>query len=125
MQADTYPEGPSRRLEIAPGASRAFVLHAGATLICVAGSVRLEEPAAGAEATGRLPLPVAVRLNAGEAHAVVDGGVVRITAIDAADVICLDVPDPISRILRAATKIFRLKVPKSSNKGLGALHKIS
>jgi len=125
MQADMYPEGPSRRLDIAPGASRVFALRAGATLICGAGSVRLEAPAAGAEATGRLPLPVAVRMNAGEAHAGVDGGVVRITAIDAADVICLDVPDPISRILRSVTKIFRLKVPKSSNKGLGALHKIS
>ncbi|WAI82669.1 hypothetical protein [Achromobacter spanius] len=125
MQADTYADSPSHRLEIAAGASRDFVLRAGATLICVAGSVRLEERVADAQATGSVPLPVAVRLNSGEAHALVDGGVVRVTAINAADVICLEVPDPISRFFKAATRIFRLKVLKSSNKGLGALHKIS
>ncbi|KNE28563.1 hypothetical protein [Achromobacter spanius] len=125
MHADSYPEGPSRRLQIAPGASHTFVLRAGATIICMAGSLRLEEAAAGTEATGRLPLPVSVRVHASEAHAVVEGGVVRVTAIDAADIICLDVPDPISRILSATAKIFRLKSPKSSNKSLGALHKIS
>lgn len=125
MTPETYPDPLARRLDIASGASRSLSLRAGATLVCVAGSVRVEEPAAGAEAASSLLLPVSARVNAGEVHGVGAGGVVRITAIGAAEVICVDVPGPISRFLGVTAKIFRLNRAKIAKKGLGALHKIS
>ncbi|TRM55046.1 hypothetical protein YH64_002030 [Achromobacter sp. LC458] len=125
LASPTPFQAPSRRVEIASGASRAFVLKAGATLVCVSGSVRVEQVAAGAEAAGCLHLPRSVRVNAGEAHGMAEGGAVRVTAIQAADVICVDLPGPIARFLNAMTKIFRRKTAKSANNRLGALHKIS
>lgn len=125
MTPDTYPDPLAQRLEIAAGATRTMVLRAGATLVCVTGSVRVQEAAAGAEAASSLLLPVSARVNAGEAHGVGSTGMVRVTALRTADVICVDVPGPISRFLGAATKIFHLNRPKMVKKGLGALHKIS
>lgn len=115
----------AQRLEIASGATRTLVLRAGATLVCVAGSVQVQEAAAGAQAAGSLHLPVSARVNAGEAHWVQATGILRVTALRAADVICVDVPGPISRFLGAMAKIFQVKRPEMGKKGLGALHKIS
>lgn len=115
----------ARRLEIAAGASRFLTLRAGATLVCVAGSVRVEEPSTAAEAPNGLVLPVSIRVNAGEAHGVGYGGAVRVTAIGPAEVICLEVPGPLARLFRLTANIFRMNGPKNTNNRLGALHKIS
>lgn len=125
MHADFPSQPPSQRVQIGAGATRTFVLKAGANVICVAGSIRVEQLAAGFEAASSLLLPVSVRINAGEAHGVMEGGVVRVTGIHAADVICLDVPGPIHRLFALAAKIFRQKTPESTKNRLGALHKIS
>ncbi|CAB3693668.1 MULTISPECIES: hypothetical protein [Achromobacter] len=125
MTPDTRPEPLARRLEIASGASRTLALRAGASVVCLSGSIRIDEPAAGAEAASSLHLPVSAHVNAGEAHGVASGGVLRVTAIKGAEVICVDVPSPFTRFFGVATKIFRLNRAKLAKKGLGALHKIS
>lgn len=125
MTLEITPDPMARRLEIASGATRTLALRAGATLVCVAGSLRVEEAAAGAEAAGSLLLPVSARVNAGEAHQVAAGGVLRVTAIRSAEVICVDVPGPVGRFFGMISKIFHLNRPKMVKKGLGALHKIS
>ncbi|MPT39579.1 MAG: hypothetical protein E2603_13985 [Achromobacter sp.] len=125
MNAELSAQPLARRLEIAAGASRQLTLRAGATLVCVTGSVSVEEASAGVQAAGALGLPVSARVNAGEAHGVGYGGVVRVTAIGSAEVICLDVPGPLDRFLRLAANIFRMNGAKNTNNRLGALHKIS
>ncbi|MBB1597087.1 hypothetical protein [Achromobacter sp. UMC46] len=115
----------TRRLEIAAGASRFLTLRTGAALVCVAGSVRVEESPIAAEAANGLALPVSIRVNAGETHGVGYGGPVRVTAIGPAEVICLDVPGPLERFFRLAANIFRMNEPENTNNRLGALHKIS
>lgn len=115
----------ARRLEIAAGGSLHLTLRAGATVVCMAGSVRVEEPSTAVEATNGLGLPMPIRVNAGEAHGVGYGGALRVTAIGPAEVICLDVPGPLDRFFRLATNILRMSGPKNANNRLGALHKIS
>ena len=125
MNAESSAHPLARRLEIAAGACRQLTLRAGATLVCVAGSVRVQEAPTGAQAAGSLGLPVSARVNAGEAHGVGYGGVVQGTAIGPAEVICLDVPGPFDRLFHLAANIFRMKAAKNTNNRLGALHKIS
>lgn len=120
-----FTQPAAHRLEIATGACRFLTLRAGATLVCVAGSVRVEEPSAGVEAANGLVMPVPIRLNAGEAHGVGYGGAVRVTAIAPAEVICLDVLGPLDRFFRLAARIFRINGPENTNNPLVALHKIS
>lgn len=115
----------ARRLEIAAGASRFLTLRAGAALVCVTGSVHVEELSIAAEPANGLVLPVSIRVNAGETHGVGYGGAVRVTAVGPAEVICLDVPGPLDRLFRLAANIFRINGPKNTNNRLGALHKIS
>ncbi|MGH8819558.1 MAG: hypothetical protein ACREX5_23380 [Achromobacter pestifer] len=114
----------ARRLEIASGASRQLMLRTGATVICIAGSVRVEEPSTGAEAAGSLSLPVSTRVNAGEAQRIGCGGVVRVMALGPAEVIYQDVPGPVSRFLGLVANIFRMNQAENTNNRLGALHKI-
>ncbi|CAB3893906.1 hypothetical protein [Achromobacter anxifer] len=125
MTMNSAPDAQARRLELAAGASRKLVLGAGATLVCVSGSVRVEEPATGPEAAGGLPGAVSVRINAGEGHGLAYGGVARVTAIGAAEVICLDKPGLLGRFLRAATTFFQVNSTETGKNALGALHKIS
>ncbi|WMD23426.1 hypothetical protein RAS12_13960 [Achromobacter seleniivolatilans] len=124
MHTKSYPESLQHRLEIPSGACQQLALRVGATVICVSGSVRVEERAIGPEAAGGLPFTVAARVNAGEAHGVAYGGAVRVTALGAAQVICLDVSGPFGRALRGVAKIFRGNKAENTNIGLGALHKI-
>lgn len=124
MNAESLAQPLARRLEIASGASRQLTLRAGATVVCLAGSVQVEEPLTGSEAAGGLPLPVSTRVNAGEAHGFGYGGAIRVTAIGPAELICLDVPGPLHRVLRLAANIFRTNDRKNTNNRLGALHKI-
>ena len=125
MNAEPYAQPLARRLEIAAGACRQLTLRAGATLVCVAGSVHVQETSIGAQAAGGLGLLVSARVNAGEAHGVGYGGVVQVTAIRSAEVICLDVPGPLDRFFHLAANIFRMNGAKKPNNRLGALHKIS
>ncbi len=125
MAMNSAPDALARRLELAAGASRKLVLGAGATLVCVSGSVRVEEPATGPEAAGGLPGAVSVRINAGEGHGLAYGGVAQVTAIGAAEVICLDKPSLLGRFLRAATVFFQANSTETGKNALGALHKIS
>ncbi|MFY0475938.1 hypothetical protein [Achromobacter marplatensis] len=120
-----FTQPAARRLEIASGACLFLTLRAGATLVCVAGSVRVDEPSAGVEAANGLVIPVSIPLHAGEAHGVGYGGAVRVTAIARAEVICLDVPSPLGRFLRLATTFFGINGPKNTNNPVVALHKIS
>ncbi|MFD4837792.1 hypothetical protein ACFWP0_09805 [Achromobacter sp. NPDC058515] len=125
MATHTAPDTPARRMEIPSGASRLLALRAGATVVCTDGSVRVEELANGPEAAGGLHCAVSVRVNAGEAHGLAYGGAVRLTAIGAAQVICLDVSGPASRIFLQATGFFQRILAKNRNNSVGALHKIS
>ncbi|MDH3065835.1 hypothetical protein QEP16_21100 [Achromobacter insolitus] len=125
MMATYAPDTQARRLELAAGASRKLVLSAGATLVCVSGSVRIEEPATGPEAAGGLPGAVSVRINAGEGHGLGYGAVAQVTALGPAEVICLERTGVFARFLRAAASFFRLNSAKSRKNSLGALHKIS
>lgn len=122
----TYaPDALARRLELAAGASRKLVLRAGATIVCVSGSVRVDEPAHGPEAAGGLPGAVSVRVNAGEGHGLAYGGVAQVTAIGSAEVICLESAGIASRLFRGATAFFQLNLARNRKNRLGALHKIS
>jgi len=125
MNANSAPDTQARRVSLAAGASRHFVLRAGATLVCVDGSVRVDEPVTGPEAAGGLPGAVSVRVNAGEGHGLAYGGVARVTAIGPAEVICLDRPGLASRLLRQASAFFRSGMAGNRKNSLGALHKIS
>jgi len=125
MIATYAPDAQARRLELAAGASRKLVLRAGATLVCVSGSVRIEEPANGPEAAGGLPGAVSVRINAGEGHGLGYGGVAYVTAIGPAELICLDNPGYAQRLFSAAAAFFQLEPLKNRKNRLGALHKIS
>lgn len=125
MIATYPPDAQARRLELAAGASRKLVLRAGATLVCVSGSVRVEEPVNGPEAAGGLPGAVSVRINAGEGHGLGYGGVAQVTAIGPAELICLDSPGYAQRFFRAAAVFFQRELLKNRKNRLGALHKIS
>jgi len=125
MIATYAPDAQARRLELAAGASRKLVLRPGATLVCVSGSVRVEEPANGPEAAGGLPRAVAVRINAGEGHGLGYGGVAHVTAIGPAELICLDRAGYAQRFFQAAAAFFQLNSTKNRKNSLGALHKIS
>lgn len=125
MIATYTPDAQPRRLELAAGASRKLVLRAGATLVCVSGSVRIEEPVNGPEAAGGLPRAVSVRINAGEGHGLGYGGVAQVTAIGPAEVICMDMPGYAQRFFQAAAAFFQLNLAKNRKNSLGALHKIS
>ena len=125
MIATYAPDAQARRLELAAGASRKLVLRPGATLVCVSGSVRVEEPANGPEAAGGLPRAVAVRINAGEGHGLGYGGVAHVTAIGPAELICLDRPGYAQRVIQAAAAFFQLNSARNRKNSLGALHKIS
>ena len=117
---------PSRsRVQLAAGSSRLFALRAGAAVVCTEGSVRIEESANGWEAAGGLHRVVSVRVNAGEVHGLAYGGAVRVTALGAAQVICLDPEGWARPAMRRAAAFFQRIFPKSRNNSLGALHKIS
>ena len=125
MTTNFAPDALARRFELAAGSSRKLVLGAGATLVCVSGSVRLLEPATGPEAAGGLPGAVSVRINAGEGHGLAYGGVAQVTAIGPAELICLDRPGLAQRLLRAAAAFFRADPAGNGKNVMGALHKIS
>ncbi|MCY1513744.1 hypothetical protein D9M68_482560 [compost metagenome] len=125
MNPNFAPDAQARRLVLAAGASRQLVLRAGATVVCVDGSVRIDEPVTGPEAAGGLPGPVSVRVNAGEGHGLAYGGVARVTAIGHAEVLCLEWPGLAGRLLRRATAFFGLANAGNRKNSLGALHKIS
>ena len=125
MNSNPVPDAQARRLALDAGASRQLVLRAGATVVCVAGSVRVDEPVTGPEAAGGLPGAVSVRLNAGEGHGLAYGGVARVTAIGRAELICLDRPGLADRLLRLASAFLGLGEAGNRKNSLGALHKIS
>jgi hypothetical protein len=125
MNSNFAPDIRARRLALAAGASRQLVLRAGATIVCVDGSVRVDESVIGLEAAGGLPGAVSARVNAGEGHGLAYGGVARITAIVPAEVICLDRPGLASRLLRHITAFFWPGRAEIQTDVLGALHKIS
>ncbi|KGD85610.1 hypothetical protein JL37_29605 [Achromobacter sp. RTa] len=125
MNSNFVLDAQARRLVLAAGASQQLVLRAGATVVCVDGSVRIDEPATGPEAAGGLPRAVSVRVNAGEGHGLAYGGVARITAIGRAEVLCLDRPALAHRLLGRASDFFRRKMAETRKNPVGALHKIS
>jgi hypothetical protein len=125
MTPHSDPASPGLRLDLPAGASRIFVLRAGAALVCVEGSVRVEEAANGLEAAGGLHRVVPARLNAGEVHGVSYGGPVRVTALGGAQLICLDSATRMDTILRGAARFFHRFLSKNGNIRVGALHKIS
>jgi len=125
MTPHSDPASPGLRLDLPAGASRIFVLRAGAAVVCVEGSVRVEEAASGLEAAGGLHRVVPARLNAGEVHGVAYGGAVRLTALVGAQVICLDCTGRLGTILRHVAHVFRGFLSKNGNIRVGALHKIS
>ncbi|KQZ99432.1 MAG: hypothetical protein ACN6O5_15690 [Achromobacter sp.] len=125
MTPRSDPASPGLRLDLPAGASRVFVLRAGAAVVCVEGSVRVEEAANGLEAAGGLHRVISVRLNAGEVHGVSYGGAVHLTALDGAQVICLDSAGRLDTIRRRAAAFFRGFLSKNGNIRVGALHKIS
>lgn len=113
------------RWSLAAGASRQVVLRACATVVCVSGCVRVDEPVTGPQAPDGLPLAMSARLHAGEGHGLAYGGVARITAIDAAEVICLDRPGLAARLWRLASAFLGARMAQKQKNSLGALHKIS
>ena len=125
MTLHSDPASPGLRLDLPAGASRVFVLRAGAAVICVEGSVHVEEAANGLEAASGLHRLVSARLNAGEVHGVSYGGPVRLAAAGGAQVICLDAAGPLSPILRRAAGFFHRLRSKNGNIRVGAPHKIS
>ena len=125
MTPHPTPDLPGQRLDLPAGASRMFVLRAGAAVVCVEGSVRVEEGANGLEAANGLHRVVPVRLNAGEVHGVAYGGAVRVSALVGAQVICLQPEGRLPPALRRAAGFFHRFVSKNGNIRLGALHKIS
>ncbi|MGY6271203.1 hypothetical protein ACXIUT_16055 [Achromobacter denitrificans] len=125
MSSNFAPDARARRVALAAGATRHIVLRAGAAVVCLDGSVRIEEPVTGPEAAGNLPCAVSVRINAGEGHGLAYGGVARVTAIGPAEIVCLDRPGLASRLAQFATAIFLAGVAQNRKKTLGALHKIS
>ena len=82
------------RLDLASGASRTFLLRAGANIVCLSGSLLIDAPRL---AENGAPCPP-LRLNAGEAQGVGHGGVLRITAIGAAQLVCLNPPGWLVRL---------------------------
>ena len=125
MTPHSDPASPGLRLDLPAGASQIFVLRAGAAVVCVEGSVRVEEAANGLEAAGGLHRVVPARLNAGEVHGVSYGGAVRLTALGGAQVICLDCAGRLNPFLRRVAHFFRGFLSKNGNIRVGALHKIS
>ena len=89
------PPGPhTTRLDLASGASRTFLLRAGASIVCLSGSLLIDAPRL---AENGAPCPP-LRLNASEAQGVGHGGVLRITAIGAAQLVCLNPPGWMARL---------------------------
>ena len=87
------PPGPhTTRLDLASGASRTFLLRAGANIVCLSGSLLIDAPRLAERACPPL------RLNASEAQGVGHGGVLRITAIGAAQLVCLNPPGWMARL---------------------------
>ncbi len=125
MTPHSDPASPGQRLDLPAGASRVFVLRAGAAVVCVEGRGLLDAPQNGLEAAGGLHRVVPVRLNAGEAHGVSYGGAVRLTALGGTQVICLDPAGRLNTILRRAVAFFCGFLSKNGNIRVGALHKIS
>ncbi|HAP25134.1 MAG TPA: hypothetical protein DCR74_05715 [Achromobacter sp.] len=125
MTPHSAPASPGLRLELPAGASRIFVLRAGAVLVCVEGSVHVEEAANGLETAGGLHRVVPARLNAGEVHGVSYGGPVRVTALGCAQLICMNSAGQMDTLLRRVADFFRRFLSKNGNIRVGALHKIS
>ena len=125
MTPHSTPDLPGQRLDLPAGASRIFVLRAGAAVVCVEGSVRVEEGENGLEAANGLHLFVPVRRNAVDVHGVAYGGAVRVSALGGAQVICLQSEGRLPLVLRRAAGFFHRFVSKNGNIRLGALHKIS
>ncbi|MGE8689487.1 MAG: hypothetical protein ACN6PJ_20230 [Achromobacter sp.] len=125
MNSNFVPDAQARRLVLAAGACQQLVLRAGATVVCVDGSVRIDEPPTGPEAAGGLPCAISVRVNAGEGHGLAYGGVARITAIGRAEVLCLERPGLARRLLRRASDFFHREMAGTQKNSVGALHKIS
>lgn len=113
MRSNSAPDMQARRLALAAGASRQLVLRAGSAVVCVSGSVTVDEPVTGPEAAGNLPGAVSVRINAGEGHGLGYGGVARLTAIGSAEVICLEPPGLSGRLLRQVSAFFRAAMAKN------------
>lgn len=120
------PPGPHTTcLDLAGGASRTFLLRAGANIVCLSGSLLIDAPRL---AENGAPCPP-LRLNAGEAQGVGHGGVLRITAIGAAQLVCLNPPGWLVRLghlLRGGLALLTgVAARQKTGGGVDALHNIS
>ncbi|CAB3862104.1 MAG: hypothetical protein ACWGIK_13995 [Achromobacter pulmonis] len=119
------PQPHAQRFELLCGASRPLRLRAGATVVCVSGSLVVAEPPYRSELPhGRYLAPPA-RLHAGESHYLAERASVILTALVRAEVICLQPPGAIARILAFAARLPGLADKNNGPGGVGALHKIS